>query len=66
MKIRKKTCYVGKSKSYINFQVDCLNATFQMCQDFLDGNVYLVPYDCDFSHAPCLGKVGMFCFPTFF
>ena len=28
-----------------------------MCQDFLIGHIFIVPYDCDFSHAPCLGKI---------
>jgi len=36
--------------------IEYFNNTPQMCQDFLSGHIFIVPYDCDFSHAPCLAE----------
>jgi len=34
--------------------VDSLSNTSQICADLLSGHIFIVPYDCDFSHGPCL------------
>lgn len=34
--------------------VDKLANTSELCCDLLSGHIFIVPYDCDFSHGPCL------------
>eukprot|EP00088_Acartia_fossae_P019174 TRINITY_DN2114_c0_g2_i3.p1 TRINITY_DN2114_c0_g2~~TRINITY_DN2114_c0_g2_i3.p1 ORF type:complete len:345 (+),score=45.75 TRINITY_DN2114_c0_g2_i3:77-1111(+) len=49
-------CYEHVTEEVELCSIDRLNDPKDICQDFITNHIYLFPYDCDFSHGPCLAE----------
>lgn len=55
----KNLCELSQSLTGAPCQViesEAMRDGLQVCHWLLQGNVFLVPYDCDFNHGPCLAE----------